>query len=196
MVKSEIGTNLPRDVSSRITGLLSLVDEIARRVSTDTILTELLKDFREMAREYVLLFEESLQKDSSLDAREKWLKRHEMLDKLTREWHLIYSLASAVELGSSHREQFQPYVNQAAEDIGLDDLKDNFLLIPLFGESFSLVRLSYSSSNIAILNLPVSVIHSPWELSVFWHEMAGLKVVEIRDHIKKFLEDHPQDNDI
>jgi hypothetical protein len=186
-------TDLSVDVSSRIEGLLLLVKEIEGRVTTSPVLTELLRDFHGMAREYILLFETNLQ-INPVDGRRKWILRHEMLDKLTREWHLVYSLACAVELGSSHLEEFTPYVIQAIEDIGLTNSKETVLLIPVFGESFSLVKVRYSSSNLAILNLPISVIHSPWELSVIWHEMAGLKVFGIRDKIKAFLESYAQEN--
>jgi hypothetical protein len=186
-------TDLSVDVSSRIEGLLSLVREIEGRVTASPVLTELLRDFHGMAREYILLFETKLGSDA-LDGRRKWILRHEMLDKLTREWHLIYSLACAVELGSSHLEDFSPYVDQAIEDIGLTNSKETFLLIPVFGEGFSLVKVRYSSSNLAILNLPISVVHSPWELSVIWHEMAGLKVFEIREKIKAFLDSYAREN--
>lgn len=188
--------DLPLDVSSRVRGLLALVSEIKDRVSKYPVLNSLVSDYEEMAKGYILLFETSLGASARKSAQDKWLKRHEMLDKLTREWHLIYSLACAVEVGSSHLEQFMPYVNQAVEDIGLAGAGEDLLLIPVFGEAFSLVKISYSSSNIAILNLPISVIHSPWELSVIWHEMAGLKVVEIREKIAAFLKAHPHQEDI
>jgi hypothetical protein len=125
---------------------------------------------------------------------DKWLKRHEMLDKLTREWHLVYSLASSMELGSSFLAQYKPYVDQAIEDLGLPESGEDLLLIPVFGEKFSLVTFGYSSRNISILNLPVSVIHSPWELSVIWHEMAGLKVARTRGQITDFLKNYATRN--
>ncbi len=193
---SENSAVLPLDVSSRVRGLLSHVAEIRERVEAYPVLNSLIRDYQEMAKRYILLFELSLGASNRKGAQDRWLKRHEMLDKLTREWHLIFSIASAVELGSSYLERFQPYVKQAIEDIGLSDDGRDFLLIPVFGEAFSLVRIRYSSSNIVILNLPISVIHSPWELSVIWHEMAGLKVVELRDKIKAFLVAHPQQEDI
>jgi hypothetical protein len=99
-------------------------------------------------------------------------------------------------LGASALDDFQKYVDQAAQDIGLVDDQKDFLLIPTFGENFSLVTVAYSSSNVAILNLPISVIHSPWELSVIWHELAGLKVVRIRDQIRAFLEAYAQKNNL
>lgn len=192
----ETSAVLPLDVSSRVQGLLAHVAEIRDRVDAYPVLNSLIRDYQEMAKRYILLFESSLGASNRKSAQDRWLKRHEMLDKLTREWHLIFSIASAVELGSSYLERFQPYVKQAIEDIGLSDDGRDFLLIPVFGEAFSLVKIRYSSSNIVVLNLPISVIHSPWELSVIWHEMAGLKVVEIRDKIKAFLKAHPQQADI
>lgn len=192
-MENKIGADLPLDVSSRVEALLSLVSEIGKRVKDSPAISGLLRDFREMAQEYILLFESSLRESSELSPREKWLSRHEMLDKLTTEWHLIYSLASATELGSPFLAKFQPYVDQAVEDIGLADAEGNFLLIPTFGESFSLVTVRYSTSNIAILKLPISVIHSPWEVSVIWHEMAGLKVIKIRQQITDFLEAYAEE---
>jgi hypothetical protein len=193
-MEDKIGAVLPLDVRSRVEGLLSLVSEIRTKVKASPIFSELLRDYQEMAMAYILLFEQNLQQASALSPGEKWLKRHEMLDKLTREWHLIYSLAAATELGASSLAEFQKYVDQAAIDIGLVDDKKDFLLIPTFGENFSLVTVGYSSSNIAILNLPISVIHSPWELSVIWHELAGLKVIRIRDQIREFLGAYAKEN--
>src|SRR5215212_6642098 len=99
-----------------------------------------------MAREYILLFEQGLKGQTSGKPRDRWLQQHEMLDKLTREWHVIYSLASSTELGSSLLGKFQAYVEQAIEDIGVANPTANFLLIPIFGESFSLVTVRYSTS--------------------------------------------------
>jgi hypothetical protein len=194
VIEDKIGAVLPLDVRSRVEGLFSLVSDIGTKVKSSPVFAELLRDYQEMAMAYILTFEERLQQATSLSAGEKWLKRHEMLDKLTREWQLIYSLAAATELGASALADFQKYVDQAAIDIGLVDDQKDFLLIPTFGENFSLVRLNYSSSDIAILNLPISVIHSPWELSVIWHELAGLKVVKIREQINEFLVDHAKEN--
>ncbi|HET9907041.1 MAG TPA: hypothetical protein VFQ23_10380, partial [Anaerolineales bacterium] len=194
MLLKETGADLPVDVRSRVEALLSLVSDISKRMVQFPVLFDLIQDFHEMAKAYILLFEAKLKVADTMNPRDKWLKQHEMLDKLTKEWHLIYSLAAATELGSSFLGKFQPYVDQAASDIGLTDTRGDFLLIPNFGESFSLVTVGYSSSNIAILNLPISVIHSPWELSVIWHELAGLKVIKIREQIKNFLETYAREN--
>lgn len=194
MEKTRIGTRLPVDVGSRLESLLDLVTEVRKRVSPVQVLSDLVGDFQEMTREYILLFEASLNGQEAGEPREKWLRRHEMLDKLTREWHVIYSLTTSTELGSTFLARFQPYVEQAMKDIGVADPRKDFLLIPIFGESFSLVTVRYSASNVAILKLPISVIHSPWELSVIWHEMAGLKVSSIRTQIRRFLDDYAKAN--
>jgi hypothetical protein len=151
------------------------------------VLWDLLRDFETMAMSFIMLFEDRLKTSTALDAEQKWQLRHEVLDKLTREWHLIYSLAAAARLRSSFLSRFDDYIEQAIKDIGLTDARGELLLIPTFGENFSLVNVPYSSRNIAILNLPVSVVHSPWELSVIWHELAGLKVIKIRQKIEEFL---------
>ena len=194
MEQTKVSTALPVDVSSRLKSLFDLVTEVRERVSQFQVLCDLVDDFQEMTREYVQLFEASLKGQTSREPKVKWLRRHEMLDKLTREWHVIYSLASSTELGSSFLGKYQKYVEQAVDDIGVRDPKANFLLIPIFGESFSLVTVRYSASNLSILKLPISVIHSPWELSVIWHEMAGLKISRIREQIKDFLDDYATAN--
>src|SRR5919109_1713946 len=150
MEQTKIGAALPVDVGSRLKSLFDLVSEVRKRVRPIPVLSDLLGDFQEMTREYTLLFEASLKGQTSREPRDKWLRRHEMLDKLTREWHVIYSLASSTELGSSFLSKFQPYVEQAVDDIGVAKAKKNFLLIPIFGESFSLVTVRYSTSNVAI----------------------------------------------
>jgi hypothetical protein len=194
MEGTRFATALPVDVGSRLESLFDLVAEVKRRVSRFPVLIDLVGDFEEMTKDFMLLFEASLMNGKTEGPREKWLRRHQVLDKLTREWYVIYSLASSTELGSSFLGQFQPYVAQATADIGVADPQDNFLLIPIFGENFSLVTVSYSASNVAILKLPISVIHSPWELSVIWHEMAGLKVSRIRKEIQDFLDDYAKRN--
>jgi len=209
MFDYKIGTDLPLDVSSRVESLFSLVSETQKRVteSGNSVLAGLLRDFQEMAREYILLFEENVKKEISTVAKqargksprkpmEIWQRRHSVLDKLTREWHRIYNLVSAIELGTSFLDEFNKYVELAVKDIGLTDAEDNFLLIPTFGEFFSLTSVRYSTSKITILRLPISVIKSPWEYSVVWHEMAGLKVRKIGKQIKEFLEVYAKENNI
>lgn len=185
-----INPALPVDVTSRLAGMFELVKEVSKRVEEFPALSNLLRDFQEMTRAYTIRFETQLSRRTGLEPKEKWLRRHEMLDKLTREWHIIYSLASATQLGSSVLGDFKPHVEQAAQDIGIDGPGDRFLLIPTFGEIFSLVTVRYSTNNVAILKLPISVVHSPWELSVIWHELAGLKVLRIARQIDDFLEDY------
>lgn len=184
-----VGPALPVDVTSRLAGMFELVNEVSAQVKDSPVISNLLRDFKEMTRAYTVRFETALSRRGVLEPGEKWLRRHEMLDKLTREWHVIYSLASATQLGSAVLGTYQPFVDQAVQDIGIDDPGDRFLLIPTFGESFSLVTVRYSTSNVAILKLPISVIHSPWELSVIWHEMAGLKVLRIGKQVDAFLDD-------
>jgi len=193
MMENGMGAGAPVDISSRAESLFKLVEEIEKRVQESPIIYGLLRDFREMAHEYILLFELKLSEVSGLSPREKWLKRHAMLDKLTTEWHLIYSLASATELGNTHLAKYKPCVDLAAADIGLADAGGNYLLIPIFGESFSLTTVRYSTSNIAILKMPISLIESPWEVSVIWHEMAGLQVIKIREQIRDFLEGYAKE---
>ncbi len=195
-MENGMGAGAPVDISSRAKALFELVSDIEKRVTDSPIISRLLRDFREMAHEYILLFELKLSEVSGLSPREKWLKRHEMLDKLTTEWHRIYSLASATELGNTLLAEFKPYVDLAATDIGLADDGGNYLLIPIFGESFSLTTVRYSTSNIAILKMPISVKTSLWEVSVIWHEMAGLKVIKIREQIRDFLEAYAKEKNL
>jgi hypothetical protein len=184
----------PIDISSRVDSLLSLVQDVRTRVSQIPVLCDLVSDFEVMAKEYILLFDASLNDRSDGLPRDRWLKQHEMMDKLTGEWQLIYSLVSSTELGSSYLSGYKPYVEQAAIDIGVSDVNEHALLIPVFGDGFSLTTVQYSASHISILRLPISVIHSPWELSVIWHEIAGLKVIGLREQIRAFLEKYARDN--
>src|SRR5262245_31565559 len=101
MLMTETGADLPLDVHSRVGALLSLVADVSERMRDFPVLFNLIHDFHEMAKAYILLFEAKLKTSDSMSPREKWLRQHEMLDKLTREWHVIYSLAAATELGSS-----------------------------------------------------------------------------------------------
>jgi len=183
---SEILLGLPLDVSSRLAGLASHIADIKPRV-TQSALSELLMDFEGTTMRFI----DSCKNATATPPESRWIKLHEAVDKITKEWHLITELLAHIDLGSSYTKQFERYVDLAMKDIGLEYLKDRYLLIPTFGEYFSLTTFKYSP-DLAMLKLPVSVIKAPWERSVIWHEIAGVKVKKIgkllSDHLDKFKE--------
>src|SRR5215212_2661775 len=180
-------TGFPLDVYSRLQSLFFHVQDIRKR-ATNPIYFQLVDDFEAMSVRFIELCRTNLKQDPNLEV----LKLHQAVDKLNQEWHTVIELIAALELGKSYLDGFQPYIKLAAQDIGLSRADDQFVLIPTFGEFFALTRFEYSNTKLAMLKLPLSVINAPWEWSVFWHEVAGLKVEKIKKQLAEHLNSYAE----
>jgi len=185
MIDPAVLSGFPIDVYSRLQSLFFHVQDIRRRATTP-IYRQFVDDYEAMAVRFVELCRVNLQEHPNLEA----LRLHEAVDKLTQEWYTVIELIATMELGASYLNGFQPYIDLAAQDIGLSAAGDQFILVPTFGEYFGLTRFEYSTSRLAMLKLPLSTINAPWEWSVFWHEVAGLKVEKIKAQLQAHLDNY------
>jgi hypothetical protein len=111
------------------------------------------------------------------------------LDKLTAEWERVYGFiaSTAAKKTSETREiknQLAPLIKAAVRDVGFSS--DSFPMIPQFGTAYSLGFFNYTDDFMA-LNLPITALQSPWEWTVFWHEIAGQKVRLLKKTQVEFL---------
>ena len=182
--------SLPLDVASRLEGLFLHIADIKQRATTPPALNDLINDFENVAHEYIVVFNQALDK-GKLKTKDKWQKIHEAVDKLINEWGTISSLVATHDLGSSYLSQFDDFLEQAKKDLGLTDPKDRFVLFPTFGNYFAVTRFRYSTKPFYMFRLPISSLSAPWEWSVIWHELAGIKVNKIskqlQSQINKFV---------
>ena len=189
MVDESVLSGLPLDVYSRLESLFFHVRDIKNRVK-DPIYGQLVDDYEAMAMHFVTRWKAAVRDNPEV------LKSHEAVDKLTREWHTVTELIATVDLGESYLSQFQPYIQQATKDIGLSSTEDQYILIPTFGEYFALTRFEYSTTRLAMLKLPLSALNAPWEWSVIWHEVAGLKVQKVKEQLGKHWQNYVDEQGI
>jgi hypothetical protein len=63
---------------------------------------------------------------------------------------------------------------------------ESFPVIPQFGTAYSLGFFNYTDDFMA-LNLPITALQSPWEWTIFWHEIAGQKIRLLKKTRVEFL---------
>ena len=180
--------NLPLDVASRLEGLFLHILEVKKRDDLPLALADLVNEFEDNARQYIADFKQAVDEDKTLASKEKWQKYHLAVDKITDEWGVITNLVVTNNLGSSYLDQFDTFLEQAKQDLGITDPKDRFVLFPVFGEDFSLTRFLFLSRPMYMLRLPVSAVNAKWEWSIIWHEMAAIKVQKNKKELKEHLE--------
>ncbi|NIP67404.1 hypothetical protein GWN63_05015, partial [Candidatus Bathyarchaeota archaeon] len=96
---------------------------------------------------------------------------HQAIEKLSDEWNRVFQIAATVRASTAQHDFFMPLIQTAAEDIGLQNAE---------GYTDFLVSFKYAP-HILSLGVPVFNLHTPWELSVIWHEMAGRKVRDMKE---------------
>ncbi len=108
---------------------------------------------------------------------------HQVVDKLHEEWSHLFVLISTSSLGGAYFWTLTPLVELAKRDLRLEE---QFVLLTRFGKKFSLFMPAYTTKPMYFLEMPLSVINAPWEWTVIWHELAGIKVRTLE--IEKFLQ--------
>src|SRR5215216_2181599 len=125
MIDPSVLSGLPIDVYSRLQSLFFHVQDIRNR-ATNPVYGQLVDDFEEMAVRFIDSCKMAIAADPEIEP----LKLHQAVDKLLREWTVVIDLISTVDLGKSYLDQFQPFIQQAAEDIGLAGTDNQFVLVP------------------------------------------------------------------
>jgi hypothetical protein len=105
----------------------------------------------------------------------------EALDKLRTEWQRLDTIAlSNQALGRDEPllRALEAVVKAAAYSVGIE--KDRIVIVP--SNAFALYFFSYLD-NLAVLTVPIPSVRAPWEWSIFWHELAGYQVRQLRNQV-------------
>lgn len=152
---------------------ISLAEQVAQDVLVDylSLLEKFYTQFRsELKKEY--------ENNSELVNNVPALMQ-EALDKLVGEWERVYGFISInPESDTDGIQSFleklnNQVINAAIRDVGFNP--DIVSVVPQFGNAYSLGFFNYSDDFMA-LNVPLTKVKSPWEWTIFWHEIAGLRV--------------------
>jgi hypothetical protein len=111
------------------------------------------------------------------------------LNKLTVEWERVYGFITATKAKKTTEtkkliSQLSPMIRAAARDVGFSP--ESFPVVPHFGMAYNLGFFNYTDDFMA-LNLPITALQSPWEWTIFWHEIAGHKKRLIKKTEVEFL---------
>ena len=96
------------------------------------------------------------------------------LSKLRVEWQRLNTIAVASQTITEDKELYQALeavVDSARFSVGIK--ANRIAIVP--GDEFALQFFSYLK-NFAVLIVPIYSVQAPWEWSIFWHELAGVKV--------------------
>lgn len=102
----------------------------------------------------------------------------EALDKLKTEWQRLDTIATSSQALIQDKQLLravEAVVKAAAYSVGIE--KDRIVIVP--GNDFALYFFSYLD-NLAVLTVPIHSVKAPWEWSIFWHELAGYKVRQLK----------------
>jgi len=148
---------------------------------SETAVQGVLDDYLYLVAKFYLQFRGDLEteytKNKSVPANEVQVLMQQALDKLAKEWERVYGFVvlntkSIIKESQEFIERLAPVINAASLDMGFSS---KFPVIPQFGNAYSLGFFNYSD-DFSALNMPLQKIKSPWEWTIFWHELAGLKV--------------------
>lgn len=103
---------------------------------------------------------------------------YEQLQLLTMEWNRVSQVVHLVRTNYRDVELFAPVIDEAQRLVGT-----NKIILPFTDGPFSVTSFRYLQ-NLNILNIPVTAAYTPWEWSVFWHEIAGAKVASDSEALK------------
>ncbi len=178
------------DAQLRFLSLMEYVDLVQKNWAGDfpgaNSLNSLVIHFSEMAHNLFGSFEQALEKVNKED--EKRVARHRMVDKLSQEWEVIYKLISSAKfLGATLETRkdiswLDLIISTAQNDLNLSNW--NFIVVPRMTQRFALTRFKYASE-FAALDMPFSTFNSAWEWGIFWHELAGRKIKELKENNRR-----------
>jgi hypothetical protein len=201
---------LTRDVNVQLHSLLTYIEKSfqipseasawSRMSSSELVAQNVLAAYLSLAERFYEDFKSDLmtayrkhQDDTTLSDRlsdaDVPILMQRALDKLTAEWTRVYGFIAATEAkttSETHRimTQLSPLISAASREVGFSP--ESFPVIPQFGTVYSLGFFNYADDFLA-LNLPITALQSPWEWTIFWHEIAGQKVRLLKKSRMEFL---------
>jgi len=158
------------------------------------IVIDLLEDFQQLATKLYERLIELLEENDDADDEQKTLKAHQLVTKLSRELEYIETLTAAVRENDDYYSKSRPdnlswfdnLVRLAANDLDVDT--SGLLVLFNLYQTLGLRSFAYTKE-FQILDIPVTVLYTPWEWSVIWHEVAGYKVKEIKKRVPSVFKD-------
>jgi hypothetical protein len=120
------------------------------------------------------------------------------LDKLVVEWNRVYSVIAAIQTSESRAAKkviapLTPVIHAAMRAVGLSP--KTFPLVLQFGQTYNMGFFNYID-NFRSLSLPLSALKSPWEWTIFWHELAGERVRLLESAWREFEDIMSQASDL
>ncbi len=199
--------DLTRDVDWQLNSLLSYIEKgfkdqsrsRAKMLPSEVVVQSVLDAYLHLARQFYDQFANQLKtayeqkladaasKDGVTDT-EVSILMQKAVDKLTTEWARVYGFIAATEAKRTSEtakiiNQLSPLIRAAIRDVGF--APEMFPVVPQFGTVYSLGFFNYTDDFMA-LNLPITALQSPWEWTIFWHEIAGQKVRLLKKALMEF----------
>ena len=100
------------------------------------------------------------------------------LDKLKDEWQRLNTIAVASQTLTEDKKLIQALeavVTVTSFSVGIE--AERIAVVP--GNAFALYFFTYLE-NFAVLTVPIYSVRAPWEWSIFWHELAGYRVRQLK----------------
>jgi len=97
------------------------------------------------------------------------------LEKLKDEWQRLDMITVSSQILKKDKKlmrSLEAVVEIASYSVGIE--AERIAIAP--GDAFALYFFAYIE-NFAILTVPIYSVRAPWEWSIFWHELAGYKVL-------------------
>ena len=158
-------------------------DEMSR---SELLVQDVLDDYLYLVYKFYLQFREDLKteftKNKNISANEVPVLMQQALDKLVKEWERVYGFIvlnpkSKIKESQEFVEKLTSVIDAAISDVGFSPKACT--VIPQLGNAYSLGFFNYSDDFMA-LNVPLPKIKSPWEWTIYWHEIVGQRVPPIR----------------
>lgn len=138
-----------------------------------------VRDAMDTARNLLVRSRESAALDQKKLVGEFPTLMQKALDKLKDEWQRLNTIATAGKTLAEDKKLVRALIlvaKAAAYFVGVE--AEQVVVVP--GNSFALYFFSYLK-NFAVLTVPIYSVRSPWEWSIFWHELAGYKVRQLEN---------------
>jgi len=191
-------TSLSLDSLWRFKGLLEHTTRLknslkTRKLQRDNNLTiSLIEDYQDLSSKLYELLTDTLLNTDALDDTQKNIKAHRLVNKLSRELEYIESLATSVLQNDNYYAKDQPnefswfenVIRLAANDLDIDS--NRLLVLFSLYQTIGLRSFVYTKE-FYTLDLPVTILNTPWEWSVVWHELAGIKVKDIKKRLPNII---------
>lgn len=195
-----IPTTLSLDSLWRFKGLLEHTTRLLNSLKSrklqrgNNLVMHLIEDYQVLSSKLYTILTDLLLATDKLDDAQKSTRLHRLVNKLSRELEYIESLTTSVVQNDNYYAKDQPdefswfdnVIRLAANDLDVDP--SHLLVLFSLYQTIGLRSFAYTGE-FHTLDLPVTILNTPWEWSVVWHEIAGLKVKEIKRRFPNIMKE-------